>query len=460
MVIVSSLNGTKVQFKGDRQDSLTPTCRKSRWHDQLTGWLASLILEDENRKHLGLPHAVCEYTGVFPDELPKLPPKRDVDFTIELQPGTSPISIAPHCIAPAELQELKEQLQELLNKNFIRPMDLAKVEAVMGWKQPKNTFGIRRFLGLAGYYRRFIQNFSKLAKPMTLLTQKGVKFEWNETYEQSFQELKKRLTNASILIIPERDIRYTVYYDASKEETQNGKGRLFAIVTTPQRLTKVLEAQGFDQETNFIKARLVSGKSSSDWMLHQDGSLRYLDKIFVPNIKQLREKVLKEFHHSGFAIHLGGNKMYQELKRQYGWSGMKKDITQFVSKCLTCQQVKAEHQKPAGKLQPLPIPEWKWEHMTIDFVTRLPRSRQGHDAIWVVVNRLTKMIHFLALGSTDTLESLSRLFIREIIRLHGELVSIVSDCDSRFTSQFQQSLQKAMGTELCFSTAFHSQTDG
>ncbi|XP_028057276.1 uncharacterized protein LOC114261233 [Camellia sinensis] len=102
-VTASSLNGTKVQFKGDRQDSLTPTCRKSGQHDQLTGWLASLILEGENREDPGLPHVVCEYADVFPDELPGLPPKRDVDFTIELQPGTSPISIAPHRMAPAEL---------------------------------------------------------------------------------------------------------------------------------------------------------------------------------------------------------------------------------------------------------------------------------------------------------------------------------------------------------------------
>ncbi|XP_028110938.1 uncharacterized protein LOC114309408 [Camellia sinensis] len=120
-VTVSPLKGTKVQFKGDTQDSLTPSCRKSRWHDQLNRWLASLILEDENREDPGLPHVVCEYADVFPDELPGLPPKRDVDFTIELQPGTSPISIAPHRMAPAELRELKEQLQELLSKKFIRP---------------------------------------------------------------------------------------------------------------------------------------------------------------------------------------------------------------------------------------------------------------------------------------------------------------------------------------------------
>ena len=86
-----------------------------------------------------------------------------------------------------------------------------------------------------------------------------------------------------------------------------------------------------------------------------------------------------------FAVHPGGNKMYQDLKRQYWWSGMKKDVAQFVSTCLTCQQVKAEHQRSAGKLQPLPIPKWKWENITMDFVTGLPRSPQGHDAIWVVV---------------------------------------------------------------------------
>ena len=126
--------------------------------------------------------------------------------------------------------------------------------------------------------------------------------------------------------------------------------------------------------------------------------------------------------------------MYQDLKRQYWWKGIKVDVARFVSRCLTCQQVKAEHQRPTGLLQPLPIAEWKWEHVTMDFVTGLPRSPRGSDAIWVVVDRLTKSAHFLPMRVTDSIDSLSRLYIREIVKLHGVPVSIVSDRDPRFTS--------------------------
>ena len=150
----------------------------------------------------------------------------------------------------------------------------------------------------------------------------------------------------------------------------------------------------------------------------------------------LKDEILKEHHGSSFAVHPGGTKMYQDLKRQYLWKGMKKDVARFVAKCLTCQQVKIEHQKPAGMLQPLSIPEWKWDHVTMDFVTGLPKSTQGHETIWVIVDRLTKTAHFLPMGQTDSLDSLNRRYVREIVRLHGVLISIVLDRDPHFTSQF------------------------
>ena len=121
---------------------------------------------------------------------------------------------------------------------------------------------------------------------------------------------------------------------------------------------------------------------------------------------------------------------------------------------------KAEHQKPVGLLQPLEVAEWKWEHVTMDFVTHLPRTAQGHDAVWVIVDRLTKSAHFLALRMTFTLERFCRLYIREIIRLHGIPVSIVSDRYPRFTAHFCKSFQKPMGTRLTMSITFHPQTDG
>ena len=137
---------------------------------------------------------------------------------------------------------------------------------------------------------------------------------------------------------------------------------------------------------------------------------------------------------------------------------MKRNVGDFVRRCLTCQQVKAEHHKPVGLLQPLEIAEWKWEHITIDFVTHLPRTPPRHDSVWVIVDRLTKLAHFLVVRMTFTLEEFCRLYIPENVQLHG--VSIVSDKDLRFTTHFWKSFQKAVGTQLMKSTAFHPQTDG
>ena len=180
----------------------------------------------------------------------------------------------------------------------------------------------------------------------------------------------------------------------------------------------------------------------------------------VPQLTDLREEILREFYCSRFAVHLSGTMMYQDLRRQYYWSGMKRHVGDFVRRCLTCQQVKAEHQKPTGLLQPLEVVEWKWEHITMDFVTHLPWTPQGHDAVWVIVDRLTKSAHFQVVRMTFTLERFCRLYIREIVQLHGVPVSIVSDRDPRFTTHFWKSFQKAMGTRLTMSKAFHPQTDG
>ena len=139
---------------------------------------------------------------------------------------------------------------------------------------------------------------------------------------------------------------------------------------------------------------------------------------------------------------------------------MKRDIIGYVERCFTCQQVKAKHQQLAGLLQPLEIPEWKWDQVTIDFVTGLPRTSNNHDSVWVVVDRLTKSAHFIPVRVTYSMDQLAELYVKEIVRLHGVPQSIVSDRDSRFTSKFGKSLQRALGTSLKFSTAFHPQTDG
>ena len=169
---------------------------------------------------------------------------------------------------------------------------------------------------------------------------------------------------------------------------------------------------------------------------------------------------MEEALSSAYAMHPSSTKMYQTLREHYWWKGMKKEIANFISRCLTCQQMKAEHQKPAGKIQPLPILVWKWDKITMDFVTELPKTRRQHDAIWMIVDRLTKSMHFLPVSNDDPLDKLAQLYVEEIVRLYGVPISIVSNRDPRFTSRFWSSLQDAMGTRLHFSTAFHPQTDG
>ena len=122
--------------------------------------------------------------------------------------------------------------------------------------------------------------------------------------------------------------------------------------------------------------------------------------------------------------------------------------------------MKAEHQRPAGLLQPLMIPKWKWENITMDFVVSLPKTAKGHDSIWVIVDRLTKSAHFLPVCTTYTMDRYAQLYIQEIVRLHGVPLSIVSDRDAKFLSGFWRSLHRALGTQLSFSTAYHPQTDG
>ncbi|KAD3639972.1 hypothetical protein E3N88_29195 [Mikania micrantha] len=161
-----------------------------------------------------------------------------------------------------------------------------------------------------------------------------------------------------------------------------------------------------------------------------------------------------------YSVHPGADKMYQDLRSFYWRPGMKKDIATYVGKCITCAKVKAEHQKPSGLLEQPKIPQWKWEQIAMDFITKLPRTSSGHDLIWVIVDRLTKSAHFLPIRETYKMEKLARLYIDEIVVRHGVPLSIISDRDSRFTSRFWQSLQQSLGTSVNLNTAYHPQTDG
>ncbi|KAK5773241.1 hypothetical protein PVK06_049546 [Gossypium arboreum] len=456
-------------------------------------------------------------------------------------------------------------------------VDPRKVEAVLGWKPPKSVSKIRSFLGLAGYYRRFVEGFSLIAAPLTKLLRKGVAFVWTENQQKAFDHLKKVLTEAPVLIQPESGKGFIVYSDASHVGLgcvlmQEGKVVAYAsrqlksheanypthdlelaavifalkiwrhylygekcIIYTDHKSLKYLLTQ---KELNFRQRRWVEllkdydcsieyhpGKANvvadalsrrvvsdlralfarlslfddgsllaelqvrpiwteqikekqlkdnslvlrfqqvekgenEDFGLNTEGVLCFRGRICVPKDSNLRQSILKEAHEGLCAMHPGGNKLYHDLRELYWWPGLKREVTEFVGKCLTCQQVKAEHQFPSGLLQPVKIPLWKWERVTMDFVSGLPLTPTKKDSVWVVVDRLTKSAHFIPVRTDYSLQKLARLYVAEIVRLHGVPVSIISDRDPRFTSRFWKKLQEALGTRLDFSTAFHPQTDG
>ncbi|GKD14063.1 putative reverse transcriptase domain-containing protein [Tanacetum coccineum] len=194
-------------------------------------------------------------------------------------------------------------------------------------------------------------------------------------------------------------------------------------------------------------ARLQKGL---DEMIEQrsDRTLYYLNRVWVPLKGEVRTLIMDEAHKLKYSVYPRADKMYYDLRDRYWWPGMKKDIAEYVRKCLTCLKVKAEHQRPSGLI------------IAMDFVTKLSRTSSGHDTIWVIVDQLTKSAHFLPMREDYKMERLAGLYLNEIVARHGVPISIISDRDSRFTSRFWQSMQEALGTHLDMSTAYHPQTNG
>nr|GEU39398.1 putative reverse transcriptase domain, ribonuclease H-like domain, aspartic peptidase domain protein [Tanacetum cinerariifolium] len=314
-------------------------------------------------------------------------------------------------------------------------IDPPKIKAVKNWASPSTPTEIRQFLRLAGYYQRFIKDFSKIAKSLTELTQKNKKHIWGENQESAFQLLKQKLCEALILALPEGNDNFVVYCDASH-----------------QAQTEAIKEEN-------IKAENLRGMDKK-FKVRPDGTRCIKNQSWLPYFGNLRDLIMHESHKSKYSIHPGSDKMYQDLKKLYWWPNIKAIITEYVGKCLTCSRVKAECQKPFGLLVQPKIPTWKWERIMMDFVTKLPKTSNGHDTIWVIVDRLTKLAHFIPTRETDSMETLTRLYIKEIVSRHGVPISIITDRDSHFTSRFWQSMQSDLGTQLDISTVYHPQTNG
>nr|GEX77924.1 retrotransposable element Tf2 [Tanacetum cinerariifolium] len=310
-------------------------------------------------------------------------------------------------------------------------VDPAKIECIKDWASLKMPTEIRQFLGLAGYYRRFIEGFSKIAKSMTKLTQKGIKFDLGEKEENAFLLIKQKLCSAPILALPEGSKVFVVYCDASHK----GLGAVL------MQREKILEAQIEALKPGNLEKEDVGGMIRMNIPKERlepraNRTLCLHSRSLLPCYGDLRSVIMHESHKSKYSIHPGSEKMYQDMKKLYWWPNMKADIATYVSKCLTCAKVKAEHQRTSGLLVQPTIPVWKWDNITMDFITKLPKSSQGFDTIWVIVNQLTKSAHFLPIRENDPMDKLARLYLDRIVMRHGTPVSIICDRDGRFTSNF------------------------
>ncbi|XP_075515904.1 uncharacterized protein LOC142550712 [Primulina tabacum] len=374
-------------------------------------------LSQDERRISDIP-VVCEFPDVFPEEIPGFPLEREVEFSIELMPGTEPISRAPYRLAPVELKELKEQLQDLLSKAAI-------VFALKIW---------RHYL--------FGEQFYQPGKVNVIA-----------------DALSRKVVDISLSSVHVSKLREDICTSGLDFQIQGNVVCVSHISVEPELIQIVKSAQKTDDQV--LKSyELVSQGHQSGFSIHSDDSLRLNGRLVVPDIPELHTAILKESHCSRYSIHPGGRKMYHILRPQFWWKNMKKDMAEFVSRCMICQQVKAEQMRPGGLLHSLEVPQWNWDHIAMDYVTHLPRTSRHFDAIWVIVNRLSKSTHFIQYERTYSYKKMARLYIENVVRLHGVPVAIVSDRDPRFTSKFWTSFQKEMGTRLAMSTAYHPQTDG
>jgi transposase InsO family protein len=180
----------------------------------------------------------------------------------------------------------------------------------------------------------------------------------------------------------------------------------------------------------------------------------------VPKDAEVRQQIWDEAHLCRYSIHPGSTKMYQDLKQHYWWTKMKIEITRYVARCDTYRRVKAEHMKTAGPLQSLPIPNWKWEDISMDFIVGLPKAVNGFDSIWVIIDRLKKIAHFIPVKTYYPVITYAQIYISRILSLHGIPKTIVSNRGLQFVSKFWEELHKSLGTKLLHSSAYHPQTSG
>ena len=416
---------------------------------------------------------------------------------------------------------------------------------------------VRRFHGLASFYRRFVKDFSTIAAPLTSIIKKDVGFRWEKEQEHAFQTLIKRLCSAPILALPNFDKTFEIECDASgvgigavlmqekrpiayfsekltgatlnfstydkelyslvrtlhvwqhyllpKEfvihtdheslKHLKGQGKLnrrhakwvefiesflyvisykkgkenvvadalsrrFALITTLSSkllgIEQLKEMYADDVDFATVYAACETGAFKNFY--RHDGFLFLGHRVCVPRCS-IRELFVREAHSGGLMGHFGVHRTLEVLKEHFYWPNMRRDVERLCSRCLVCKRAKSRVE-PHGLYLPLPVPNLPWTDISMDFVLGLPRTKRGSDSIFVVVDRFSKMAHFIACHKTDDATYIADLFFRDVVRLHGVPKTIVSDRDTKFLSHFWKVLWAKLGTKLLYSTTSHPQTDG
>jgi hypothetical protein len=247
-----------------------------------------------------------------------------------------------------------------------------------------------------------------------------------------------------------------VDHEAKEEGSLKVNATSVSCLTANELVSQIKKAYKLDE-----KCRAILKKPKLDHAFRVKDSVIYKEqRIYIPDSKSIKQQILHESHDSPLSGHVGVAKTIELVTRRFYWPGMHAEIKAYVTSCLPCQSNKPGNQLPMGLLQPLPVPSKKWEQVTMDLITQLPRTKAGNDAIVVWVDKLSKQVHFAATQSTVTAVELAKLFYREVVRHHGIPSSIVSDRDVRFTSNFWKALWQQTGTKLAMSTAYHPQSDG